>query len=161
MLTNLLILFFLIGVVCGLRSMMAPAAVAWGAHLGWLHFGGTRLAFIGSIITLIVFTLFALGELVADKLPKTPARTAPPGLIARVLFGGGCAAALAVSTGAGVGLAVIVGILGALAGTYGGYSVRHSLTANGKLKDLPIALIEDVIAIIVAFLVVSHVAPLS
>lgn len=161
MLTNLLILFFLIGAVCGLRSMMAPAAVAWGAHLGWLHFGGTRLAFIGSIITLIVFTLFALGELVADKLPKTPARTAPPGLIARVLFGGGCAAALAVSAGAGVGLAVIVGILGALAGTYGGYSVRHSLTANGKLKDLPVALIEDVIAIIVAFLVVSHVAPLS
>ena len=31
---------FLIGCVCGLRSMTAPAVVAWGAHLGWLHLQG-------------------------------------------------------------------------------------------------------------------------
>jgi uncharacterized membrane protein len=161
MLTNILVLCFLLGVVCGLRSMMAPAAVAWGAHLGWLHFTGTSLAFIDSIITLIVFTLFALGELVADKLPKTPARTAPPGLVVRVFFGAACAAALAVGSGVHVGLASIAGVVGALVGTYGGYSVRHTLTASGKFKDLPVALIEDVIAIAGGFLVVSHVIPLA
>ena len=139
--------------------MMAPAAVAWGAHLGWLHFGGTKLAFIGSIITLIIFTLFAIGELIGDKLPKTPARTSPPGLITRVIFGSACAAALAVGSGAHVGLASVAGVIGALVGTYGGYAVRHALTANGKLKDLPVALVEDVIAIAVAFLVVSHLVP--
>ena len=161
MLSSLLVLCFLLGVVCGLRSMMAPAAVAWAAHLGWLHFSGTHLAWIGSIITLVVFTLFALGELVADKLPNTPARTAPPGLVVRVFFGAACAAALAVGSGVPVGLASVAGVVGALVGTYGGYAVRHALTANGKLKDLPVALVEDVIAIAGAFLVVSHVAPIA
>ena len=42
-----LILFyaFLLGCVCGLRSMTAPAVVAWGAHLGWLHLEGGLLSF--------------------------------------------------------------------------------------------------------------------
>ena len=153
---HLLLFCFLLGVVCGLRSMMAPAAVCWGARLGWLHFEGTRLAFIHNPITLVVFTLFALGELVADKLPKTPSRTAPPGLIARILFGAVCAAAMAVSTAGSVGPAIALGVVGALAGTYGGYAVRHAVTASGKLPDLPVALVEDLIAIVLGFFVVSH-----
>jgi uncharacterized membrane protein len=47
-----------------------------------LHFAGTRLAFIDNRSTLIVFTLLAVAELIADKLPNMPARTAPLGLIA-------------------------------------------------------------------------------
>jgi uncharacterized membrane protein len=154
---NLLLLCFLIGVICGLRSMMAPAAVCWGAHLGWLHFAGTKLSFIDNPITLAVFTLFALGELVADKLPKTPARTAPPGLIARIVFGAACAGALAVSAAGNVGAACGMGVAGAIVGTFGGYRVRRALTTSGKLPDLPVALIEDVIAIVGGFLIVSHV----
>jgi uncharacterized membrane protein len=42
---------------------------------------------LGRPVTLIVFTLLALIELIADKLPNTPARTAPLGLIARIAFG--------------------------------------------------------------------------
>ena len=37
-----------IGIVAGLRSLTAPAVVAWGAHLGWLNLHGSPLAFIGS-----------------------------------------------------------------------------------------------------------------
>jgi len=33
-------LAFLLGAVAGLRSMTAPAAVAWAARLGWLHLEG-------------------------------------------------------------------------------------------------------------------------
>jgi uncharacterized membrane protein len=154
---NLLLLCFLLGVVCGLRSMMAPAAVCWGAHLGWLHFAGTRLSFIDNPITLIVFTLFGLGELVADKLPNTPARTAPPGLIARIVFGAACAGALAVSTGGSVGVASALGAAGAIAGTFGGYRIRRALTAGGKRPDLSVALIEDLVAIAAGFLIVAHV----
>ncbi len=153
---HLLLFCFLLGVVCGLRSMMAPAAVCWGVRLGWLHVEGTKFAFIHNPITLVVFTLFALGELVADKLPMTPARTAPPGLIARVVFGAACAAVLAVSAGGSLGAAVLSGVLGALAGTYGGYAARHAVTASGKLPDLPVALIEDLVAIALGFFLVSH-----
>ena len=44
-------LAFLIGVVAGLRSMTAPAAVSWGARVGWLHLENTWLAFLGFAIT--------------------------------------------------------------------------------------------------------------
>jgi uncharacterized membrane protein len=66
---GILLFAFLIGCVCGLRSMTAPAVVAWGAHLGWLHLDGSWLAFLANKISLVVFSLFAVGELIADKLP--------------------------------------------------------------------------------------------
>src|ERR1035438_1931380 len=93
------LLTFLLGSVDGLRSLTAPALVCWAAHLGWLHLVGTRLAFINHRSTLIVFTLLAIVELIADKLPNTPARTAPLGLIARILLGGACGLGLATSGG--------------------------------------------------------------
>jgi uncharacterized membrane protein len=64
-----LFLSFLLGSVDGLRSLTAPAVVCWAAHLGWLHFAGTKLAFVDRPVTLIVFTLLAIVELVLDKLP--------------------------------------------------------------------------------------------
>ena len=70
-----------IGIVAGLRSLTAPAVVAWGAHLGWLNLHGSPLAFMGSTTAVAVFSLLAIGELIADKLPMTPKRTAPAPLI--------------------------------------------------------------------------------
>jgi uncharacterized membrane protein len=43
-----LFLAFGIGVVAGLRSMTAPAIVAWAANLGWISLSGSHLAFMGS-----------------------------------------------------------------------------------------------------------------
>src|SRR5260370_23880126 len=82
-----LLLVFGIGVVAGLRSMTAPAAVAWAAHLGWISLHGSPLAFMGSAWAVGIFTLGALGEFVADQLPTTPARTAALRLTARIVIG--------------------------------------------------------------------------
>src|SRR5579864_1356735 len=95
--TLVLLLAFLIGVVCGLRSLTAPAVVAWAAHRGWIHLNHARLHFLGSTPAVIIFTLFAAIELVADKLPSSPNRTAPPGLIARLFLGALCGEAIAVA----------------------------------------------------------------
>src|SRR5690348_963313 len=92
-----LLLAFLIGVVSGLRSLTAPAVVAWAAHLGWIHLDRTILQFMGSTAAVAVFTLLAVVELVADQLPSTPSRTAPPGLIARIVLGALSGAAIAAS----------------------------------------------------------------
>src|ERR1700750_343344 len=100
---------FLIGVVCGLRSMTAPAVVAWGAHLGWLHLDGSLLAFLGNKISLVVFFLFAVGELIADKLPFIPPRTQAGPLGVRILFGAMCGAALCFSAAASPILGAILG----------------------------------------------------
>jgi len=155
---SVLFFCFLLGVFGGLRTMTPPAAVCWGAHLGWLHFAGTRLSFIENPITLIVFTLFAIGELIADKLPQAPARTMPPGFISRIVFGAACGGALAVSAGGTVGVAAACGVAGAITGTLGGYHGRRALTVNGKLPDLPVALAEDLIAVAGSLLVVSHLS---
>src|SRR6266699_4483459 len=88
------VLSFLIGVVAGLRSMTAPAAVSWAARLGWLHVENTGLAFLGFTFTPYILTVLAIGELIADKLPKTPSRKAPPGFMGRVLSGAVCGAVL-------------------------------------------------------------------
>ena len=153
----ILLLGFLLGCVCGLRSLTAPAVVCWAAHFGWLHFDGTRLAFLDRPAVLIVVTLLAIGELIADQLPKTPARTAPLGLTARILLGGASAAALAVSARAGVPLAAVAGALGGIAGAFGGYNVRHFLVGKKGLPDFAVAIAEDLVAIIGGLLIVSRV----
>ena len=43
--TAVFVLSFLIGIVSGLRAMMAPAAVSWAARRGWLNLAPTSLAF--------------------------------------------------------------------------------------------------------------------
>ena len=154
--TTLLLFSFLIGCLVGLRSLTPPAIICLASHLCWLNFAGTRLAFIGHRWMLILFTLLALFELVNDKLPKTPPRTAPPGLIARILFGALCGAALAVSSAGNLWVAVVVAVIGALAGTFGGYNIRHALDTKAHLPDLGVALAEDVVAIAGSLFIVSH-----
>jgi uncharacterized membrane protein len=147
---------FLLGCAAGLRALTPPAAVCWGAYLGWLHFAGTKLSFLHHVATLIIFTLLAVFELVNDKLPKTPARTALAPLTIRMLMGAVCAAALAVSAGGSLAIAAMAGVLGALLGTFGGYNIRHSLVVGGHLPDFAVALVEDVIAVAGSLVIVSH-----
>lgn len=146
---------FLIGVIVGLRSMTGPAVVSWGARLGWLHLENTWLAFLGYAATPYILTLAAIGELIVDKLPQAPSRKAPPGFITRLVSGALCGAALGVSSGS-MTAGLIAGIIGAVAGTLGGYEFRSRLVKATGGRDLPIALLEDVIAIGGAFLIVSQ-----
>ena len=149
------VLALLIGVLVGLRSMTPLAAVSWAARLGRLHLEGTWLAFFGFAYTPYIFSVLAVGELIADKLPKTPSRKAPPGFIARVVSGALCGAALGVTAGGLIG-GLVAGVVGAVVGTFGGYEFRSRLARAIGGKDLPIALLEDVIAIGGAILVVAQ-----
>lgn len=152
--TQYLPVAFAIGFVAGLRAMTAPALVAWAAHLGWLNLDGTPLSFMSSWIAVGIFSLLALGEFVADVMPNTPARTAPVGLIARAITGGLCGASLSVARGGGIAAGIVLGIVGAMAGAYAGYYARRGLVNGLKVRDLLIALPEDLVAIGLGFLIV-------
>ena len=146
---------FLIGLLTGLRCLTPATAIAWAAYLGWLHLPRS-LAWMGTLTAVVIFSALALFELINDKRPTTPARTAPPGLVARVVlgaFGGTCVAA-ARSAGVWVGLAL--GIVGALAGTFAGYQARAGLVKALGTRDLYIALLEDAVTIAASFFLVSH-----
>lgn len=151
---NIFVLAFLIGVVAGLRSMTAPAVVSWAARLGWIHLEATPLAFLGHAATPWIVSVLALAELVADQLPKTPSRKTPGPFAARVVMGALCGAALGAAADEILG-GVFAGALGAVAGTLGGYEFRARL-ARAAGRDLPIALLEDAIAIGGGFLIVSR-----
>ena len=135
--------------------MTAPAAVSWAARLGWLHLEDTWLAFLGFMATPYVFSVLALAELISDKLPKTPSRKAPIGFGARIVSGALCGAALGTRTDALIG-GLLAGVLGAIAGTLGGYEFRVRLVQAIGGHDLPVALIEDAIAICGAYLVLAR-----
>jgi len=145
-----------IGVVAGLRSLMAPAAIAWAAHLGWLHLQGTSLGFMGSKAAVVIFSLLAIGELVGDKLPRVPKRTAVAPLLARIVTGGLSAACLCASANQSLGIGAGLGAVGAVIGALGGYNVRKDLVNQLKLPDLIIALLEDLIAISLVLFFVSR-----
>jgi len=144
-----------IGFVAGLRTFTAPAAVSWAACYGWLHLQGTPLQFLGSWAAVAVFSVLALVEYVGDKLPRTPSRIRPGPLIGRVLFGGLSGAALALSAQHSPAAGTVLGGIGAVIGAFTGYKVRTRLVPRLGVKDFAVALPEDLVAILLAYLVVA------
>jgi uncharacterized membrane protein len=150
-----LVFAFLIGLFGGLRALTAPAVTAWAVHLGWLKLEGP-LSLIGSVTSVVIFTLLAAAELVADKLPQTPSRTAPPGLIARILMGGLTGACVAAGGGQGAVLGAVLGIVGGIVGCFGGYQARTRLVKALGTPDIFVALVEDLVAVFGCLWVVSR-----
>ena len=138
-------LAFLIGIVAGLRAFTPVAVVSWASSLGWLHVRGTGLGFLGHPAAAYIFSALALVELVTDKLPGTPSRKVPIQFGARIVLGALCGAALGIS-GQSVLAGLIAGVMGAIVGTLGGAATRARL-AKAVGKDLPAALLEDIVAI--------------
>ena len=149
-------LAFLIGVVAGSRSLTAPAVVAWAAHRNWIDLHTSPLSFMGSLAAVVVFTLGAVGELVADKLPSTPSRLALPGLMARIVLGGLSGAAVAASTSQSMALGAVLGAAGGFAGAFAGYEVRTRLVRALGVPDFFVACLEDAVAIGGGLLIVSR-----
>jgi uncharacterized membrane protein len=135
--------------------MTAPAAVSWAAHLGWLDLGDSSLVFMGSTAAVVVFSLLAIVEYAADLHPAMPRRTTPGPLIARIGTGGLSGACLCAAAGRSLALGAVLGGLGAVIGAFGGYEARTRLVAALGVKDNVVALSEDLVAIALAWLVVS------
>jgi uncharacterized membrane protein len=158
--TILYLLCVVIGGVSGLRSLTGIAVVTIAAqrgwpHMGWLHLGGTGLNFLTKPVAMYVFMVLAIGELVADKLSFTPPRIQTGPLAVRFLLGAFCSSALAVAAGMAWLFPAAVGGISAIVGAYAGYWLRRGITSRG-VKDLPIALLEDATAILLALFAVSR-----
>ena len=149
-------LAFAVGVIAGLRALTAPTVVSWAARLNWLALSNSWAAFLGYSATPYIFTLLAIGELVNDKLPKTPSRKAPPSFAFRVITGAFSGAALSMGANQSAAIGAVCGGLGAVAGTLGGYEVRSRLVKALHVPDYVIALMEDAVAVGGGLLIVSR-----
>ena len=154
--TSVLALAFAIGLIAGLRSMTAPAVVSWAAHWKWLDLQHSSLAFLGSAAAAYILAAAAIAELVVDKLPGTPSRKAPLGLIARFVLGGLSGAALCTAGQQSIVLGAVLGGLGGVTGAFAGYELRTRLVKALKVPDLLVALLEDAVAIGGGFFIVSR-----
>ena len=140
--------------MAGLRSLTAPAVVAWGAHLNWLNLHGSPLAFMGSTTAVAILSVLAIGELIADKLPMMQKRTAPAPLMARIVTGGLCGACLCAATGQSLIVGAVLGGIGGVIGAFLGYDFRRRLDLH--IKDFLVAICEDVVAVGLALFLVSR-----
>lgn len=157
--THSVVLLFavLIGVVAGLRAVTAPAVVAWAALLQWINMDGTWASWLGHPVTVAILTILAVTELIADLLPTAPSRTTPMQFGARIILGALAGAVIGVAWGytvSGLG----AGVVGAVLGTLGGYAVRTRLVTAVDDHDLPIALLEDTVAVLGGFAVAAVTA---
>jgi uncharacterized membrane protein len=151
-----LILAFAIGIIAGLRSVTAPAAVAWAARLGWIQLQGSPLSFMSSAWAVALFSLGALAEFVVDQLPQTPARTAPGPLVARIVTGGLSGSCLAVAGGQSLLVGALLGAVGGVVGAFLGYQARTRLVSGLQVPDRVVAIPEDLVAVLLGVVFVSR-----
>ena len=144
----------LLGIVAGLRALVAVAAVSWAAYFGYLSVAGTHFAFLDHIVTPIVLTLIAAVELVYEKTPRSAGNeTFLPKFILRILMGGFAGAVIGSShqTNA-LFVSAAFGVFGALAGTFGSMVLYKGLHARIKGEN-GASMAEDAIAILACLLV--------
>jgi uncharacterized membrane protein len=125
--------------LAGMRSMSAPAFLSHylsrQPHAG---LDGSPLRFLRKPSTATALKVLVAGEVVADKLPMTPDRIAPPVLLGRLLSGALVGATWYKSRH---GSAIGGGLLGAavaVAATFVSYALR---TGASEKSGLPIALV--------------------
>lgn len=147
----------LLGGLTGLRSMTPIAVLCWFSWVGHLDVYHTWAAWTNSGISVSVFTVLAVGELIVDKLPMTPARTAAFPLLARIGFGT-LIGAIAATGLAGQALeGALLGGISAIAGTFLGFHTRQWLVTENHYRDCWIALSEDALTIVFAILAMGIV----
>ena len=97
----------------------------------------------------------AAGELVADKLPVTPDRTAPGPLFSRLVAGATVGAAVHYDAGHPRPLGAALGLAGAGIGAFGGDRLRGLLADRTGLPQPLLGAIEDLFAVALALAVVT------
>jgi uncharacterized membrane protein len=135
----------LIGIASGLRSQtgLAVAALSGGEALP----SPLRQPVVRRLLVAL-----ALGEYVVDKLPSTPNRTEPAGLLARFGLGAVSGALLATRTGGRPFVPAAVAASAAVGAAYGGQAARAALAR--RIPPVAAGMVGDLTAIGVALVAV-------
>lgn len=151
---------FQIGVVAGMRSMMAPALLS---HKLVRTIPAKEPQKPIHYLTLPPVSLglkvLAGAEIVGDKVPHGPNRTSPPQFIGRIASGATCGAFLSEVEGQPAPFGAVIGGLGAVAGTLLFFNLRRFLDHDLGIPDAVGALAEDAIAITLGWQTVNSIQP--
>lgn len=137
----------LLGAAAGMRTFTPMAVVCWFAYLGYLPVDGTWAFWVAKLVTAVVFTVLAVGELIGDKLPSMMDRTSLGPLLARLVVGGLVGGIVAAALNGAEFEGVVLGVGGALVGAFGGYLIRKEIVERSDGKDWPVAVAEDLVTL--------------
>lgn len=140
----------ILGAVAGLRTMLPWALIASAANrsgTSFLQHSPSPVRLLRSPVTLIGFSLAAVGELIADQLPSTPSRLAPGALAGRVISGALASAVVCLSAHRSPLAGMAIGAAAAGAGAVAGYSIRMTLGRVTSVPDHVWGAVEDIFAL--------------
>lgn len=142
----------LLGFAAGLRSATPLGVMAAERNDASFRAGWKNWPMMRSDAGRVLLQMSWAGEIVVDKLPVVPPRTEPGPLAGRLVSGaiaGMAMGTLGCGGGAKLG-ATLAGIAGGFVGAFGGNAYRTKVTKATGLPDLPVALLEDLAAYLVA-----------
>ncbi|MBK0379416.1 DUF4126 family protein [Mucilaginibacter segetis] len=146
--TDATIQTILLGSMAGMRTMYAPAVIS---HILSRHpdknIQDSDLSFLQSITTSKILKVLALGELIGDKLPQTPARIKPISVTARLLSGLLVGSSIYKSKGKNKLGGASIAAVAALVSTFSIYFLRKAIGKNTRIPDPFIGAIEDALVI--------------
>jgi uncharacterized membrane protein len=128
-----------------MRSMAAPAVISQLSRRHALDEVTGPLAVFKSNRFLLASGILAAGELIADKFPMAPNRTAAGPLLGRALTGGLSGAIVCSAKRRSVLAGSLIGAAFAVGVAYGAFELRRKAGRKLHLPDIVIALAEDAI----------------
>ncbi len=135
----------LLGTLAGLRSMAAPAVLGQLSRKGALAGVTNGLAPLTKARFASLATFLAVGELIADKLPITPNRTAVGPLLGRAFTGGMSGAVLCSAKKRSPLLGASIGAAAAVGTAFAAYELRKRVGRKLEVPDSVVGLTEDVV----------------
>lgn len=136
-----------LGVIAGMRSMTAPAALSHHlSHHPANGLGHSKFRFLRSPIFSTASKLLAAGEMIGDKAPQMPDRIKPASLAVRAASGGMVGAAVFKYHTQKVWQGAVIGGAAAVASTFLSFYLRKRVGRQLNLTDKAVGVVEDVIA---------------
>ena len=137
-----------IGALAGMRTSSAPVITSHIlSHHHSKNLEQSPLSFMQSKTVANTLKIIAISELVVDKLPSTPNRIKPAGVVFRCLAGALAGASINKATGGKVITGALLGASSAFVSTYLSYMLRKATVKNTGIIDPIIGAVEDALVI--------------
>lgn len=137
-----------LGMIAGMRSMSAPALTSHFLNkVPAANLAGSSLRFMQKSSVATGLKVLAVTEIIADKLPGTPDRIAPPVLATRALAGALVGLTCNQANGESKWIGALLGAVGAVAASYGFFYLRKNLSQSTNIPDQVWAVLEDALVL--------------
>lgn len=146
----------LLGGLAGMRSMAAPAALGRLSQAGKLEHTKGALALVSRPGFAKSANLLAVAELVADKLPFTPNRTAAGPLLGRALMGGFAGASIFAAQRRPAVPGALIGAAAAVGAACAAFAIRKRIVRRSGWHDGVVALAEDAVVGLLGLAITSR-----